>query len=118
MTKDEIKEMFQANAALRKSFPADPEYPTLLNNVQKLTAKYIHDTFGVDSKIEQPKTMAPKDMINIFIDTVKQITMVEAEICKNGGMTNEQMQMNFNARNAALELLTKMMVDAGVFDKD
>ena len=109
MTSEEIKEMFQANAALRQSFPADPAYPALLNTVQKLTAKYINESIG-SGEIEQPKQMKIEEALNILINACKTATYYEAEKRPNG-MTDEQVTKAFDIRKAALDCVVEKLAN-------
>ena len=109
MTSDEIRQMFQANAALKQSFLADPAYPAYLETVQKLTAQYIHDSFSHDRDIEQPKKMKFEEALNVIVKTCEVATNLESEHHPDG-ISDEQIKELFKLRKDALDCIVKMIM--------
>ena len=109
MTSNEIKQMFQANAALKQSFPADPAYSAYLNAVQKLTAQYIHDVFTSNLETEQQKKMNINDAFNVIMKTCEIATQLENEYHPDG-ISDEHIKERSDMRKNAIDCILRTLV--------
>lgn len=107
MTNDEIREMFKVNADLEHMSVLDPKRDELEKRFNILSKQYI-DEYLSDTPNEQPKenaqAMSIEQAFGIMFDTCKKATEYELAF-KPNSLTENDIQMMANARNAALQTL-------------
>lgn len=106
MTSDEIKAMFQANAALKHCQPNDPQLPILEEATQQLTRKYIAECISSQKPVEQSGKMSLQEAFDVIVKTCQSATSLELEHHPNG-VTDDQIQTLASVRKMALDRIAE-----------
>ena len=102
MAPDEIKTMFQANAALRHISPMDPQRIVIEDVYEKLSRKYIAEYIVGKDMSSGPKKMDMQEALDILVKACQSALLLESEHHPDG-ITDDQLKSLAIARKMALD---------------